>query len=194
LQGASCIPAIIALVGLSFITDMFLVRTAGADAVMLVPHPPGTAMGGLSRELVFYSLRALLLLVNLAGIVVVLYWALSVTKGHARIGIVVTVCSYAAYARGTLRMLVTVGAVSYGFLLHPPFAIVTNATVFLREPTTPKPLYFFAGLLDIPTVTFIVFTIAGFWKAVPGLRFQRALSVVLGSWLLYAGLSYWAKR
>jgi hypothetical protein len=194
LQAASCVPAIVALVVLSFITDIFLIRTFGSNAVMLVPNPPGTAMGSLTRELVFYSLRAVLIVFNLLVIVTVFYALLFMIKSPALFDIVLMVCSYAAYARAAVKLVVTMGAVSYGFLSHATFVIVTNATVFLSETTTPKPLYFLAGLLDFPTVTFLLLVIIGLWKAVPGLRLQKSIFIVLGPWLLYAGLGYWAKR
>jgi hypothetical protein len=111
---------------------------------------------------------------------------------RTRYAVVLAICSYAAYAREAVRLIMTLVVVSWHLLARIPMAypddFKTNAAAFMN-PNAARQLFLVARSLDVLMFGFLALAIVGLWKTIPNLRLQRANEVVLVSWVIYVGLA-----
>jgi hypothetical protein len=193
LQDANCVPALLALTVLSLLSNIVIVNAIGLDVIMGRAHSLH-APNKLTLILTIYSAKTILVLLGLIVIAAVFYTVLRVVESSEQFGAVLTICSYAAYAREAARLVIALGAVSYYRLTHVKMIgaseITTSAVVFLRKPASSRLLYYLVNSLDVLTLVFMGLVIIGLWKGVPHLRLPRAILVAAISWLVYLGLGF----
>jgi|SRR5579883_22109 hypothetical protein len=188
--GFELLVPLIATAGFSLLAKVFLIVQVGSRTV--VPSGIGVDPGGLTSQLVFYVLGTMALIVNLVLFSLLLYTVLRVVAGARGFRCVLSICAYAAYVREAGRFLVTAATILYADMSPNRIKIVTNATVFLNEASSGKPLYYFASFVDLPTILFLSFITIGLWKvkALPSFAIRNSIIVVLLVWMTFVGLGY----
>jgi hypothetical protein len=202
LQNASWVPAFVACMALSLLSNLVVVNAIGVAVIMRrFQSDAGLKTGGSAVFAGLYAAQTGVMLIGLLTISIVMWVVLnlrrsSVPETGAETGagyrIVFTICSYAAYARETVRLIITLVVVSWRHFSRVPLAyagdIKTNAAAFLNV-NTARPLFNLAKSLDALMFGFLALVAIGLWKTIPNLRLQRANEVVLLSWLIYVALA-----
>jgi hypothetical protein len=111
---------------------------------------------------------------------------LRLMSASASFSSVLGVCSYVAYAKRAVDLVLLSGLIGGAVLTqrHLPndMSIRGNAAVFLSEAGTTPILYKFAQSLDALDIGALVFAVFGLTKAVPALGVRRAALAVLSTW------------
>jgi hypothetical protein len=187
---------------LSLLSNLVVVNAIGVAVIMgRFQSDARLKTGGSAVFAGLYAAQTGVMLIGLLTISVVMWLVLNFRRSSvaetgaetgARYRIVFTICSYAAYAREAVRLIITLVVVSWHHFSRVPLAyaddIKTNAAAFLSE-NAARPVFLLAKSLDVLMFGFLALVGVGLWKTIPNLRLQRATEVVLLSWLIYVALA-----
>jgi hypothetical protein len=186
------------------VANLVLVNAIGVDTLLRGAGAKKLSPNHLTPELVgVYAARSLMMIIGVLTISVVLWIVLRIFRQPLLDGnsvkylVALTICSYAAYAREVLRLIITFVVVLWHHILKVPLtsgqAIQINIAAFLRGPVS-RPLFILARSLDVLMLGFLGLITVGLWKVVPNLPIHRAASVTVVTWLIYLGLSlFWGR-
>ena len=192
----SPIPVVVAISVLSLLSDIVVLSKPGLDVVARDVerlHPPGD-LHGVTLVLSIILFKTILVLLGVLGWAVVLNFCLYLATGVSSFLEVLTICCYAAYARETVRFVVTIASLAYSAFSQQPLKIVTSVAAILSKSTTPEPLYYLARFFDVLELWFLTLVVIGLWKGVAGLRLRKATLIVSTPTLILVGLGFWARH
>ena len=184
------------------LANLVLVHAIGVDTLLRAAQANEgrqSNLDDLSPELIgVYGARSLVMLVGLLTISTVLWVVLQAFRRSLWAGqsleyvVVLAICSYAAYVREVLRLIITLAVVAWHQVFKVPLtsgrAIQTNAAAFLHVPIS-HPLFSLSRSLDVLMFGFLGLVTVELWKAIPNLPLHRAASAVVVTWLIYLGLA-----
>ena len=193
LEGASYVPALIGCLILSFLSNVAIISSVGPGNILYRAESMDRLRPNMSRPamtVTIYSIKTVLTLIGLVVIATTLYLVLRLMNRGIRYSRVLAVCSYAAYAREAVRLLISLVAVSYCYLSHARLknSIGINAAALFSGATTSRRTYYLLGCLDVLTLGFLIMVAIGLVNSVPNLRLRHSAGAVFASWVIYVGL------
>jgi hypothetical protein len=195
LRDGRWIPALSACILLSLLSQIIFVNTIGtdvlADRAEMDHFAKRPEISHSALTLVMYATRPIGTAIGLLVTALLLCAVLYAVNGVVHWGVVLAVCSYAAYVREAINCVLTLVAILYFRTLGMPLRnIITDATLFVTRANTSRLMYQILSRLDLLTFGFLALVTIGVWKTNPSLRLQKAVAVVLISWLIYVGLEF----